>query len=668
MKRNHKNRPSCKKVEAPSSKPESGAGAGSMASDRALGMNQPITRRDFLGSTLLASGAALLDGLTPSQLVAQQDNDDWSGYGGVGEYARSNGNTLEVLQAGHKMRDGAYDAASRDAIDTGETYDCVVVGGGISGLAAALFFRRLAGPGKSCLILENHPIFGGEAKQNEFLVDDKRLIAHQGSAIYQLPYAHSFFAHFYDSIGLSRPKLEYQKWAGSEPALTISRTPYESAGLGHGQYGFWFGAKFGQKHGLWLIDPAGQEMLGAPVAELMRKQLHRWFSGKAAEESKFEHPKYEGDAISRRLDSISLEQHFIERYGLSQEMIRTFLSPVEGGGSGLGPDALSAYSDYAFEILHPFDDGAGNEVQMFPGGNTTMARLLAKALIPSCIDGPATPDGVSRNAVNFGALDGADQASRVRLSATVFSVRHDGDPAKSDSLSIAYTREGKIYRLKARSAVMAGGSWTTKHIIPDLPAEHRNAYAQFYRSPCMMANVALRNWRFLHKMGISGCRWFEGVGNYFDVRRQALVGIDDATITPDSPVVLTLKVLYAYPGLSTEDQGHRGRGEMLGMSFRDYERQIREQFYAMFSAAGFDVQRDIAGIVLNRWGHAYCNPQPGFFFGKNGQPAPRETLRGAPFGRIAFANTDLAGAMDHRFSILEAQRAVGQLLDQVLTS
>jgi spermidine dehydrogenase len=215
---------------------------------------------------------------------------------------------------------------------------------------------------------------------------------------------------------------------------------------------------------------------------------------------------------------------------------------------------------------------------------------------------------------------------------------------------------------------MAGGSWTTKHIVEDLPEEYRAAYAQFYRSPCMMANVAVRNWRFLYKMGISGCRWFEGFGNYMDVCRQAVVGGIDEGIGPDSPVVLAVKVLYSYPGLSTEDQGHRGRGEMLAASFRDYEQRIREQFTLMFGAAGFDAKRDIAGIVLNRWGHAYLNPQPGFFFGKDGQPAPRETLRGAPFGRIAFANTDLAGAMDHRFSILEAQRAVDQLMDQVLRS
>ncbi len=629
-------------------------------------MNAGITRRDFLGSTLLASSALLLEGIAPDELLAGRG--EFSGYGGVGEYSRSNGNTLEVLLAGHKIRDGAYDPLPADTVDTGETYDCVIVGGGISGIAAALFFLRHADQGKSVLILENHPIFGGEAKQNEFQVDGKRLIAHQGSAIYLVPYPHSFIARFYNSIGLHTPRLQYQKWAGAEPAMALGRTPYDSAGLTRGQYGFWFGARFGRANGLWLIDPVGKQMQGAPVAETTRKELQRWFSGKAAEEAKFDLPKYEGDAASRRLDSMSLEQHYIEHFGVTQETIRTFLSPVEGGGSGLGPDALSAYCDYAADLLHPFEDGSGEAVQMFPGGNTTIARLMLKTLIPQSIDGAVSVEAVSRGTVKFDALDSPGAAARVRLSSTTVSVRHDGDAAKAESLSLAYIRDGKVFRVKARSAVMAGGSWTTKHIVKDLPEEQRKAYAQFYRSPCMMANVAVRNWRFLHKMGISGCRWFEGVGNYMDVCRQAVVGINDGGISPDSPIVLAVKVLYSYPGMSTEDQGHRGRGEMLSTSFRDYERRIREQFTAMFGAAGFDAKRDIAGIVLNRWGHAYLSPQPGFFFGKDGQPAPRETLRGVPFGRIAFANTDLAGAMDHRYSILEAQRAVNQLLDQVLGS
>jgi spermidine dehydrogenase len=214
---------------------------------------------------------------------------------------------------------------------------------------------------------------------------------------------------------------------------------------------------------------------------------------------------------------------------------------------------------------------------------------------------------------------------------------------------------------------MGGGCWTTKHIVKDLPKTHRKAYAQFFRSPCLMINVAVRNWRFLYKMGMTGCRWFEVLGNYIEIRKLALTGVEDATISPDSPVVLNLKILYSYPGFSIEEQGNRGRAEMIGTSFSDYEQQLRQQFSEMFASAGFDAKRDIAGIILNRWGHAYLSPQPGFFFGRDGESAPREILRRAPFGRIAFANTDLAGAMDHRYSILEAQRAVRQLLDGVLT-
>jgi len=215
---------------------------------------------------------------------------------------------------------------------------------------------------------------------------------------------------------------------------------------------------------------------------------------------------------------------------------------------------------------------------------------------------------------------------------------------------------------------MAGGCWSSRLVVRDLPAAHREAYQQFYRSPCMLANVAVRHWRFLYKLGISGASWFEGLGSFTSVRKVPTFSTDVKTIGPDSPTVLTLKILYCYPGLPLPEQGSRGRAELLSTSFREYEAKIREQLVDMFSRSGFDPRRDIAGIILNRWGHAYVSPQPGFFFGKDGKPAPREILRMAPFGRIAFANTDLAGAMDHKTAILEAHRAVGQLLDQVLTS
>jgi spermidine dehydrogenase len=370
---------------------------------------------------------------------------------------------------------------------------------------------------------------------------------------------------------------------------------------------------------------------------------------------------YPGDEKSRQLDSVTIERYLMETYDLSRETIQTFMAE-EGGGFGAGPDVVSGYCIYAFDVDRSMDEPSLS----FPGGNDGIARHIVKRLTPDAISGPNSMDAVCRNDIDFQALDRPGQPTRIRLASTTVWVQHEGNPSKSHFVTVAYTRGGKLYRLKARSVVMAGGCWTTKRVIRDLPATHRQAYEHFYRSPCMMANVALRNWQFLYKLGISGCQWFEGLGSFTAVRKLPTFSTDTKTIGPGSPVVLTIKVLFPHYGLPLQQQGDLGRAQLLTTPFREYERQIRTQLTEMFSASGFDAARDIAGIVLNRWGHAYVSPQPGFFFGSDGNPAPRAILRAAPFGRIAFANTDLSGTPDHRTAIGEAHRAVNQLLDQVL--
>src|SRR6201988_2675152 len=101
-------------------------------------MDSSITRRDFLGSTLLGAGAALLDGLTPAQILGASAGDDWTGYGGSGGYRRANGNTHEGLQAGHKLRDGAFSSLLADPIETVEWHDYEGGGGGNSRMAPAI--------------------------------------------------------------------------------------------------------------------------------------------------------------------------------------------------------------------------------------------------------------------------------------------------------------------------------------------------------------------------------------------------------------------------------------------------------------------------------------------------------------------------------------------------
>jgi spermidine dehydrogenase len=335
------------------------------------------------------------------------------------------------VQAGHRIRDGEYAALPSAAIDTGEVYDCVVVGGGISGLAAALFFLRQGGKNRTCLILDNHPIFGGEAKGNEFIVDGQRLMAHQGSAVFFVQYPQSFISRFYDSIGLTAPKLQYQTWGGSSREMRLSRTPYDMVGSEPATYGFYFGSTFGQKPGMWLIDPWAKKLEGAPISAKARAELLQWRRGPLSPEKR---PQQHGDLIAKQLDQITLEEHMMEQYGISRETIRRFLSPVEGGGSGLGPDVLSAYADYAAGLLHPGDMEDGD--QMFPRGNGDIARLMLKTLIPNAISGTAEVGAVCRERVNFLALDQASSATRVRLNSTAVSVQHDGDAGNAESVAV----------------------------------------------------------------------------------------------------------------------------------------------------------------------------------------------------------------------------------------
>jgi spermidine dehydrogenase len=608
--------------------------------------DQPnITRRDFLNGTLLASGAALVSAVCPFQLMAAED---WNGPAGLGDYAEANGNTHQVMADGHTIRDHVFERTPGAIQETGELYDCVVVGGGISGLSAALFYQRETGRGKSCLVLENHAIFGGEAKRNEFNVDGQRLIASQGSAMWFQPLPGSFLQHFYDSVGIDPGQFHYQE---NKSGIATGVTPYTDDGS---NFGFFFGAAQGRSEGVWVTDPWGKKLEGAPIPVDAKRELLAMQSAS----DRHPVPRKHGDAVSRQLDVITLEDDLMARHGLSRETIRRYLSPVSGGGSGIGADALSAYTDYAPDLLFPWEKQNGP--QMFPGGNTGVARHIVKALLPEAIPGAATMANLCQSRVNFGALDQPHESTRIRLRSTVISIEHEGDPARASRVNVVYLREGRLYRVQARSVVLANGSWTINSIVRDLPTAYRHAYAQFFRAPCIMANVAVRNWRFLAKLGISQCQWFGGIGNYMAVRRVATFGGGAPTLSPDSPTVLTLKILFSNPGESLPQQVNTGRYQMMTTPFSVYENQLRDQFSAMFAKQGFDGRRDIAGIILNRWGHAYLAPQPGFFFGKDGKPGPAELMRSKPFGRIAFANSDLAGIMDHRASITEAHRAVRQ--------
>lgn len=617
-----------------------------------------ITRRDFLNAVLLGSGALLLDWPAPVRLLAQQQT--WQGYGGVGDYAASHGNTEEIARVWGELQRGKYRTASETAEDTGEIFDLVVVGGGLSGLGAAYEFKRTARDDQRCLILENHPIFGGHAKRNEFLVDGYKLTGPQASNAFSVISREGAAEdEIFSALNIPRT-FSYQEPDPGLDKLHFDRTSY---GFMLWQdispsVGFFFE---GKGSGEWVIDPWGEKLRKAPYSRKVKKDFLTW---RDTEEQYFRRSNFR-----QQLDRITYSQYLEKKVRLSRE-ISDFSNPILASALGLGSDAISAYG--AYQIGMPGFKGLGRwtgtrrldetDWHSFPGGNDGFTRYFVKTLIPGAIEGGYTFNEILNRPVNLKALDRPSNDVSMRLGSMVVNVRHNASPEGSDNVLVTYRKGGKTYRLRARSVVMASAGWSNKHAVTDLPDEYRSAYENFFYSPVLVVNVALTNWRFLHKLGLTGCRWFDGFGFSCNIRKPMIVGDYSQPLHPDKPVVLTFYVPLHYPGLPVYDQGARGREEILTTSYREYEERIIGQMNRIFGSAGFDPGRDIAGIILNRWINAYLNPQPGFYFGPDGSPAPRETIR-KRFGRIAFGHSELNGHMNWIAAVEEGRSAARKAME-----
>ena len=610
-----------------------------------MSQGRVVTRRDFLNGALLGSGAALLRSTAPGAQLRSRP--EWDGPGGVGDYAVSHGNPWRVLEAAHRIRDGAYSADRLPSTDTGERFDLVIVGGGMSGLGAAFYYHREKKAQPSCLLLENHPIFGGESKRNEILVDGQRLMAPQGANEFDIPTDPASDAYqLFEELRIPR-RFEYQAWPENLRPLEFDRTNY---GFHHWIHAPSFGHYI---QGRWVRDFWRSEHVSS---DLKKWKYHR-------------ERYYPGPDWHRWLDTMTYQDYIEKVMRLSGE-VTSHAHPILAAAIGLGCDALSAYT--AFQIGLPgfqgflerpgfpleYPDVPETGWQMFPGGNTGFARYFVKTLIPDAIPGAHELDQVINGRIRFAALDRRGAPVRVRLGATVVRVEQD-----RESVGVTYEKGGKLCRVQARGAVLAGGSWASRHVVRHLPAEKRGAFQRFFHSPVLVMNVAVRHWRFLYDLGLTAARWNSGFGFTCNVRRQMILRGYKPMLSPDSPNVITFYIPLYYPGLPAKEQGARGRQEMLSTSFAEYEDRIRDQMRALFGRLAVDA---IAGVILNRWGHAYVNPTPGFFFGTEGRPAPPEVIR-KPFGRITFAHSELYGHQFWLGAIREGRRAVQQLRD-ALTS
>jgi len=638
-----------------------------------------ISRRDFVGGTLIGSGVALLSALAPRwatakgganlppefpQSIAAPLNTldaSWTGPGGVGSYAKANGNTHDVVNAAHTFRNRDFDTQLANAEATGEHFDLVIVGAGFAGISAAYTYLK-SKPEARILILENHAMFGGEARQNEFEVDGYRLWGPQGSngAVWPLDGAKKIgmYSDLWAELDLPT-ELEWQEANNSD--LKIPKDIYspmhltwEETDLG------WFHDETGM-----AVNPWSNRFRDVPLDDKTKNDLI-WME-------LYRQPQ-EREDWAQWLDSMTYKEFMKNEMGIDNEFIDEYLNPFAAAmGCGLGTDVISAYQ--AFNFIQPGVNQYGRQfgigdptdyvyLASFPGGNTGILRHLVHRIIPNVFGDAESLTEIISNPVNFAALDGAAQAVKMRLSSLVVNVNHEGPAESAEKVQITYLNDEKMHQVTADRVVMAGQQHLNKRVVTDLPEAYRAAMDEFKHSPMLTVNVALRNWKFMDNMGVASVRWFgDNMGGWFTSLRKQMVldGEEPMPLDPEKPTVLTLYNSFCTPGLPLHEQTVAARMQLFSLSYADVENEIRSQFTKMFGPGGFDADRDIAGITLNRQGHAYLVTPPGFFFGKDGNPPPSDVIR-KPHGRIAFAHSELMGYQMWEGAAHEGDRAAKQML------
>ena len=618
-----------------------------------LGMASPTATRAAAAQTT----ALPMTGLGP----------DWTGPGGIGDYAHSNGNTAAVVNAAHgAIRNHERDRGIASAKDTGESYDLIVVGCGISGLSAGLTYHK-ARPTSNVLMLDQHPIFGGEAKQNEFEVDGYRLAAPQGSTGIVVPFTRAkdagMWTHFTKDLGFP-DEFVFQKPTGLTTDILVPHDAWFPMHIGWEQSdtGFYYEGKG------WVKNPWRDGFRNAPISDSAKRAL--------LEMDTFRTPPVRDD-WAQWLDSITYEQFLTDIVGIRGEdlhEVTRYINPVAAAeGCGLGADVISAYSAYNFLLpgvigYYRYANGGVDPTDelylaSFPGGNAGTARCFVKKLIPAAFKGDYRLADILNSPVQWEQLDRPNQPVRMRVSSTVIEVVHADHLNPSKGVIVTYAQGGKLFRVRTKAAVCASQQHVNRNICRDVPEEYRVAMNTFHHAPMHTVNVAVRNWKFMERLGIASARWFEGFGWWLSLRRNLEIeGQETMPLDPSKPVVLTLYNPFPMPGIPFPQQCTSARMQLFGMSYRDIEIGVRRQFNKMFGDYGFDDKRDIAGIISNRWGHAYVVDPPGFFYGKNGKAAPKDILR-KRYNRIAFAHSELSGQQMWETAAEEGERAGNQMLE-----
>jgi len=644
--------------------------------DRELGMDRPIKRRDFLNGVAIAIGAPLLGAHSAFAGQAGAAPQTPSSYppslsGMRGLYPGS-------FTTAHALRDHTFWKNADKPSDTGERYDLVIVGGGISGLSAAYFYRKVAGDKARILILDILDDFGGHAKRNEFDVNGRKLLGYGGTYAIESPSPYSPTAKSVISdLGIDV----------TADARVRDTKLYPSLGMGPGV--FFDKETFGTD--LLLLDPKPEKDADfgdpgisethwkefqeqAPLSSAAKQDIQRIYEG-----VKDYIPGLSPAEKKARLARITYAKYLTDIAGADPSVVKYFQTRPHAY-FGVGIDAVSAQDAWGFGLpgfqgldlgTEPGPGISHDSIQSeeaekywfhFPDGNASIARLLVRKLLPAAIPGNSFEDVVTARA-DYALLDQAASSTRIRLNSTVARVSHLGDVDTAKEVEVAYVKDGKLQSVRGARCILACWHGMIPYLTDEISTKQRTALASAAKVPIVYTNVVLKNWTAFQKARVNS---IYSPGSYFEaVQLDLAVSIGDYKCprTPEEPIVVHLMKTPCHPGLTAREQHKAGRMELYGTTFETFERHIRDQFARALEGHGFDPARDIEAITVNRWPHGYAYEYNSLFdpFWLEGGEQPCVVAR-QPYGRVAIANADAAAYSYTDAAIDEAYRAVDDLL------
>jgi spermidine dehydrogenase len=642
--------------------------------DRSLGMDRPITRRDFLNGIAIGAAAAASGPL----LAASPDSAAAAAGPGAAQLPPAaqdafgyypplltglRGNHPGSFEDAHALRDGKSWPA---ATDTGEEYDLIVVGGGISGLAAAHFYRAHTKAKSRILILDNHDDFGGHAKRNEFNLNGHLNLLNGGTLEIDSPRPYGpIAAGLLTTLGIdvlklakSTQNLEFYEHHGLQSAVFFDRETFGADKLSVG---------LGQIPLKQFLD---QAPLSAPAREAIIQ----------IQEGKIDYlPGLSSDDKKQRLSRMSYDAFLRDVIHVETSVVNFYHARTMGEW-GVGTDAVSALDCWGFGMpgfqgmnlakgsirrmgFTPagYADTGGSFRLHFPDGNATIARLLVRDLIPRAVPGNSAEDVVTAR-VNYAQLDHGATPVRLRLNSIAIRARHLGDPKSARQVEVTYLRGGRAFTARARGAVLACYNMAIPYLCPELPAAQKDALHQLVKTPLVYTSVALRNRKAFDALKIHRVYAPGGYHTYFHLNPHVNVGNYKSPNSARDPILVHMVRTPCKPGLPEHDQNRAGRAELLSTTFETFERNIREQLARTLAAGGFDAAGDITAITVNRWPHGYA-PEYNPLFDPDVPEAERPHIVGrARFGRITIANSDSGGGAYTDSAIDQGHRAVMELL------